>query len=160
MKRIRIVVGTLALGIAAAGCGGDGGGDRLTKEEYQQEVRTVGQTLTRSAEGLSGAFTQSDPESLDQVADEIEELQDAMNKAADDLDAMNPPADAESAHNDLVDGIRGFADEIGQVADAAREGNLQDLQSFSESFSNSEAVKKIEQATQELQSKGYTLENQ
>ena len=160
MKRIRIVVATLALGLAAAGCGGDGGGQRLTKEEYQQEVRQVGDTLTKSAEGLSGAFSQSDPESLDQVAGEVEELQNAMNQAADDLEAMNPPEDAESAHDDLVDGIRGFSDEIGQVADAAREGNLQELQSFSESFSDSESVKKIEQATQELQSKGYTLENE
>ena len=159
MKRIWIVV-ALAVGIAAAGCGGDGGGDRLTKEEYQQEVRDVGQTLSQSAEGLSGAFSQSDPESLDQVADQIEELQAAMNQAAEELDDMNPPEDAESAHDDLVEGIRGFSDEVGEVADAAREGNLQDLQSFSQNFANSDSVQQIEQATEELRSKGYTIESE
>ena len=161
MKRIWIVLAALAVAVGATGCGGDdGGGDRLSKTEYQQQVKTVGDTLSKSAEGLSGAFSESDPESLDQVADQIEQLQEAMNGAADDLDNMNPPADAEAAHNKLVEGIRGFADDIGGVADAARDGNLKELQAFSENFGNSESVKKIQEATEELQAKGYTLESE
>jgi hypothetical protein len=160
MKRIWIVVGALALAFAAAaaGCGGDGGGDQLTKEEYQQEVKKVGDTLSSSAGGLSSAFGQSDPESLDQVADEIEKLQQAMEDAADDLDNLTPPDDAQSAHDKLVEGIRGFADEIGGVADAARDGDLAALRDFGEGFEDSESVKQIQEATEELQSKGYTLE--
>ena len=161
MRPIWIVLAALAVALGGAACGGDGGGgDRLSKTEYQQEVTAVGDTLTKSAEGLSGAFSQSDPESLDQVADQIEELKDAMNAAADDLDNLNPPADAEAAHDKMVEGIRGFADDIGNVADAARDGNLKDLQAFSESFGNSESVKKIQEATEELQAKGYTLEGE
>jgi hypothetical protein len=59
----------------------------------------------------------------------------------------------------MVEGIRGFADEIGEVADAARDGNLKDLRAFSENFGNSESVKQIQEATEELQAKGYTLES-
>jgi hypothetical protein len=160
MRRIWIVLGALVVAAGAAGCGGDGGGgDRLTKTEYQQEVTAVGDTLSQSAEGLSGAFSESDPESLDQVADQIEQLEDAMNGAADELDDLNPPADAEAAHDKMVEGIRGFADDVGKVADAARDGNLKDLQAFSENFGNSESVKQIQEATEELQAKGYTLES-
>lgn len=158
MRRIWIVVAALALAAGAAACGGDGGGgEPLSKEEYQQEVNKVGDTLSQSADGLSGAFNQSDPESLDQVADEVEKLQDAMVKAAEDLDALNPPDDAQAAHDKLVEGIRGFADDVGKLADSARAGELAEIQSFAEDFTNSESAKKIQEATEELQAKGYTL---
>ena len=160
MRRIWIVLAAAALAAGAAGCGGDGGGDRLSKEEYQQQVKDVGSTLTKSAEGLSGAFNQSDPESLDQVADEVEKLQDAMNTAADDLDAMNPPQDAQASHDKLVDGMRGFAGDIGDLAEAARDGRLKDIQDFAENFGNSDSAKKIQEATEELKAKGYALESE
>ncbi len=158
MRRAWIHLGVaVVLAFAAGGCGGGGGGDRLSKAEYQQEVKKVGDTLTSSVDGLTGAFSAS-PDSLDQVGTQIDELREAMNQAADDLDALEPLEDAQSAHDQLVEGIRGFADELGEVADAARDGDLAKLRGFSENFENSGSVKQIQAATEELQAKGYTLE--
>ena len=70
----------------------------------------VGDTLEESVNSLGSAL--SNPESLDQAADQFNELQEALRTAADDLDELNPPEDVESAHEDLVDGVRLFADDI------------------------------------------------
>ena len=141
----------LAAVLLLAGCGG---GDRLSKEEYQGEVQGVGKTL---GEALGGVDTSS-AGGLDEVGGQVTGLQAALREAADDLDDLSPPADVEDAHEKLVDGIRGFADDLDQLAEAADKGDLSAIQTFQDVFTTSDSVKKIREAADELQDKGYTLE--
>jgi hypothetical protein len=134
-----------------AGCGGD---DRLSKEEYQGEVQGVGKTL---GDALGGIDTSS-AGGLDEVGGQVTGLQTALREAADDLDDLSPPADVEDAHEKLVDGIRGFADDLEQLAEAAESGDLTAIQTFQDVFTTSDSVRKIREAADELQDKGYALE--
>jgi hypothetical protein len=142
----------LAAVLLLAGCGG--GDDRLSKEEYQREVQGVGKTL---GDALGGVDT-SNADDLSAVGGQVDELQAALRAAADDLDELSPPEDAQDAHDKLVDGVRGFADDLDRLAEAAESGDLGAVQTFQDVFTTSDSVKKIREAADELQDKGYALE--
>jgi hypothetical protein len=138
---------------AAAGCGG--GGEPLAKPDYQREVRQVGDTLGKAIRGLGTAGANTD---LKAAAGEIEKLQGALRSAADDLDGLEPPREIEPAHEELVDGIRGFAGELDELRDASAAGDAARIRAFEAGFAKSEAVKKIRHASAELEKKGYKIE--
>jgi hypothetical protein len=153
MSRRWLVLGGFVLALAAAGCGGgDGGGDRLSKEEYETRLEEIGDTIGDSLDELSGL---SDPESLDQVADQVEEGADALRDGADEIDALEPPEDAEEATDRIVEGTRSLADEFDRIADLAREGEIADLQEAGSAIVGSEGVQQIQSAIEELEDKGY-----
>lgn len=141
----------VVVALLLAGCGG--GGDRLTKEEYQSEVQGVGETL---GDALGGVDTEGG--GIDELGGQVDELQTALDSAADDLDELTPPEEVEDAHDKLVEGIRGFADELEELGTAAESGDLGAIQAFQEVFTTSESVRKIREAADELQDKGYSLE--
>lgn len=138
--------------VALAGCGG--GGDRLTKEEYQAEVRKVGATLS----GALGGVDTEGAGGLSAVEGQVEQLQSALRDAAAELEDLSPPEDVEGAHEKLVQGIRGFADDLDDLNDALGREDLGAIRSFENDFMNSDSVKQIREAAEELQEKGYTLE--
>jgi hypothetical protein len=143
----------LLLGVVAlAGCAG--GGDRLSKEEYQAEVRQVGATLSSA---LGGVDTEG-AGGLSAVQGQVEELQAALRDAAAGLDELTPPEDVEGAHEKLVQGIRGFAGDLDDLKDALERQDLAAISSFENGFTSSDSVKQIQEAAKELQEKGYALE--
>lgn len=155
MKRLALLAFVLAF---AAGCGGDGGGGgggELSKSEYQEKVQAVGETLSKSIDDLGSAVSGSG--NLEEAASQIQTLQDALNGAADDLAALDAPSDVDSAHDKLVEGIHGFADSLGDLESAMADGNLEEIQEFQTDFAESDAVKKISDATEELGEKGYKI---
>jgi hypothetical protein len=144
--------------LAGGGCGGDGdGGEPLSKADYEREVAEVGETLESTTTQLGGALAGGSLDSLDEAAGEIEELADAVDEAADELDDLNAPENAADAHDQLVEGLHGFADDIRQLAEDAEDGDLQALRDFGENLEGSEAVRQIEEATDELEAAGYRL---
>jgi hypothetical protein len=148
MRRLTALLAVVVL----AGCGG---GDRLSKADYQREVHKVGETLGSSIRGLGDLGNNPN---LKEASKQIEELQDALRKAADDLDGLEPPADIGSAHDELVEGIHGFADELDELSDATADGDVQRIREFEAQFSQSDAVEKIRDASAELEQKGYKIE--
>jgi hypothetical protein len=153
MSRRWILLAGSVLALAAAGCGGgDGGGDRLSREEFETRLQEIGNTIGDSLDELSGL---SDPESLDQVADQVEEGANALRDGAEEIAGLEPPEDAEEATDQIVEGTRELADEFERIADLAREGEIAELAEVGTAIASSEGVQKIQSAIQELEGMGY-----
>jgi len=153
-------VGTIvALAVAlAAGCGGDG--DRLSKAEYEQRLNETGNNIERSFDDLGDAFQGgADQTSLDDAAARIGEIQEQIRSEADELEDAEPPEDAEAEHEQFVEGLNGVADDLGEFRQAVEEGDVQAIQEFGQDFQESEAAKRLEEAGDSLQEKGYNLED-
>ena len=149
---MRRLIALVVAAVALAGCGG--GEDRLSKAEYQEEVHKVGNTLSGA---LSGVDTEG-AGGLSAVSGQVEQLQSALRGAAADLEELSPPEDVEGTHEKLIQGIRGFADELDDLNDALQREDLGAIRSFENGFTSSDSVKQIREAAEELQEKGYTLE--
>lgn len=174
MKRLVLfLVAAAALLPAAAGCGGGDGGDTLSKEDYSTRVAAVGDTLEASfSEVVSqgGALASGDLSSLGDVegalaglAEVLRGAEDSLNGAADELDGLSPPDDAQAANDKLVEGLRLLATEFGDLAAIVEEGDLAKLETAAASFQNidqSEAFTILQEATDELQEKGYDIQGE
>ena len=151
-------IGALAvLVVLAAGCGGSGGGEQLTKAQYEQQLNSIGATIDSSFEELTTAF-QGDTPSFDAAADKIAEIQDQMRQQADELDKVTPPEDVEAEHQKMVDGLRGFADDLDEFREAVESKSPTAMQKFAQTFQESESARRIQEASDSLKKKGYDLE--
>ena len=141
------------IAIAAAGCGGGGGGggDRLSKSEYEQEMSSIGKDLQTASSGIDLTNTND----LGKVADSVAAFKKELEAAANKVDDLNPPADAEEETGKIADALHSFAGEFGKMEEAARKGNLADLQKAQQAVitEGTEAQK----AAQALKDKGYNI---
>ena len=111
----------LALAIAAlvmAGCGGP------SKEEYQNDVKAIGERVQRAGDELG----KSNPESSDDLVKGLERTKAAVVSAGEDFEELDPPDDAKDAHARTLRGIRRTSDDLDPLIAAARSGDLQALQ--------------------------------
>ena len=143
----------------AAACGG--GDDRLSRDEYQRELDRASQQLERAGASVGTALGNVGQEggSLDAVAEEVGNLQDEIESTADELDDVAPPEDVEDSHDKLVDGMRGFAGEFDEFQTALEEGDADGLEDLGRRFQDSAAVRKLEEASNELEEAGYRIED-
>lgn len=148
---------TASLGLAAAGCGG-GGGERLSKEEYQSRMQELGKDLSAAAEGLGSLR----PTDVRGAREAIEKTADLMDEASDRLAEINPPEDIAGAHEKLIEGARQAADEFRDLAEKIRSATLEDAAALAEKLGSLnvtelEGFKKLQEAVEEIRSKGYQL---
>jgi soluble cytochrome b562 len=140
----------------AAGCGGDG--DRLSQQEYEQRVNEVGSNIEGSFEDLGQAFQGGDDQaSLDEAAAQIGDIQEEIRTQADELDGVEPPENAQEEHDQLVEGLDQLAGELDEFRTAVEEGDAQAIQRFGQEFQESEGARKIQEAGEGLEEKGYEL---
>jgi len=157
MRQLAVLVLALSATAAiAAGCGG-GGGERLSKEAYQQEVRDIGQTIEKRFGDFANLNV--DPSNLKGLADTVDTLAKALDTAAGELRKLRPPEEVQAVQDKLVDGLRELADLARGVADKVRNAPLSELsESLDElDISKSDAFRRIQEAIQEFQDKGYEL---
>jgi hypothetical protein len=140
-----------------AGCGG--GGDQLSKDDYEQELTNVGNRLEASSRKLAEAFkgVQAGDGSLDETADEFATLQNDLREEADSLRDVEPPDDAGKEHEQIVDGLDAFADSLEEFRDAAEAGDVNAIQEFAQGLPESEGLRKLDEATDSLEKKGYDV---
>lgn len=137
------------------GGGEKAAGGRLSKGDYEGKLANIGETLTKATEGLSTAV--SPKTSPADAAGGIGKLQDALAESADELAELSPPEDIQGAHDNLVEGIRSFADALGDLKAAAEEGDTAKMLEFVGKMAESDFGKKLQEATETLQEKGYKL---
>jgi methyl-accepting chemotaxis protein len=156
MARWTMTILCAAAVAVAAGCGG---GDRLSKDAYQQELDSAILKIEQAFEGLGDSLQQvgSGSGSLDAVADEIGNIQEELNSAGDDLEGVTPPEDVEATHTKLVDGMRALSDDLEEFKGAVDEGDEGAINEFASDADSLDSVKKLEEASNELKEKGYEV---
>jgi hypothetical protein len=144
MKRLAPIV----FALATAGCGGD---DRLTKAEYAELVRTEYAEVQQAFRATGASFGR--PE----LPEKIEAAQDELRETADTLDDAEPPPDAEAENEQIVDGLRRYADSLDRLRNAAERGDLRAIEDASARITSNQGVLLIAEAAEKLKFKGYDL---
>jgi len=142
----------VVIAIAAAGCGGGGGGGaRLSKSEYEQKMSSIGKDLQAASSGIDLTNTKD----LDKVADEVAAFRTRLEKAAGEVDDLNPPENTEEETGKIADALHAFADEFGKMEEAARKGDLAELQKSQQAVITEGA--EAQKAAEGLKDKGYNI---
>jgi hypothetical protein len=114
----------IAAGALAAACGGSGGSDRLTKEEYIKEADAICADANQQINALG------EPQDLEQLAAMSEQAVTIAQQQLAKLRALVPPEEIEEQVNrayDLVEQQNGIAEEIAAAAKAGDAGKIQQL---------------------------------
>jgi hypothetical protein len=139
----------VVLGVALlAACGGN---DRLSKQEYEQKVRTEYADVQEAFLATGASFNQPD------LAEKIERAQAQLHEAADELDDAEPPKDVEAENQQIVDGMRRYADSLDRLRNAAERGDLAVIEDATARIADNEAVEQIAEAAERMKFKGYDL---
>jgi phosphoglycolate phosphatase-like HAD superfamily hydrolase len=134
--------------LALAGCGAD---QRLSKSDYEQKVRAEYADVQDAFRATGAAYGQPG------LADKIKEAQAQLREAADALAEAEPPQKVEKENEEIVEGMREYADDLDQLRDAAEKGDLRSIAGFNDRIAKNEAVEQIAEAAEEMKFKGYDL---
>jgi hypothetical protein len=140
------VVVTAAALTAAAGCGSE---HRLSKAEYEQTVRSAYAPVQAAFLGTRVG--------LGALPERVAAAQDRLRQAADRLEEAKPPKEVERQNEEIVEGLRTYVGDLGELAAAARRGDPAAIEAFTARISDNEAVKRIAEAAEEMKFKGYDL---
>ena len=147
MSRPRFSLLALAvLAVLVGGCGGE----RISKNEYEQKLKEAGVELSNASKSLSQATTGP------QYATGAEDVENGLRKVAGDLDGIDPPEDVAPANGRLVAAFRGLADEFDKVKTAAADGPKA-ARAAGARLASSQASEDARQAVLEIQRRGYDV---
>ena len=149
MSRI-LAISLAAVALLAAGCGGS------DKEDYEQEIDQVGQTLDEQFTEIGRDIQASG--GLKRAAPEVEKGAEALDEAVADLKEIDPPGDAKSAHEKIVQGVGLLADDFREAGQAAGANNAPRVLRLFGSIESSEGFRMIVEARDELREAGYDVE--
>ena len=133
--------------VALPACAGDD--EQVTKREYEQLVRSV-------YADVQGAF-QATRVPIGRLPARVEAAQDELREAADALDHVEPPPEVEKENDRLVAGMRAYANQLDPVREAAEERDATGLEELNRTLRDSEAVKEMAEAAEQMKFKGYEL---
>lgn len=118
---VSVVAGAVALG---AGCGGEGGGDRLSRDELIAEADAICAKYEKQLEALGT------PASLEDIVQLAEEGKPIIEKGVNELKALEPPEDLQEQWDELMaenDANVALIDDLSEAAasgDQARIGQI------------------------------------
>jgi hypothetical protein len=133
--------------LSLAGCGEE---SRLSKSQYEESVRSV-------YVNVQEAFRNTDVTSTKLLASRVETAQGELRSAADELEKSEPPKAVEEEAEELVEGMREYADDLDELRAAAERGDRASIQKFNSSIAHNEAVERMAEAAEEMKFKGYDL---
>jgi hypothetical protein len=136
----------LVLALVAAGCGGDGGVEPVSKAEYEQRTSEIFAEL--------GTSLQVPLETTEQRREAAPRVAEAMRDVADDVDEIEPPAEIAAPHDAYVTALRRCADrfEDGLARNADKDEVFADLLTL-------DCVGQMSQALEEMADEGYRADN-
>jgi hypothetical protein len=151
MRRVLTILAVLAAAApTAAGCGGDSGG--ASRDAYGKDLANASRTLQRAFNDIAGKSTSSG--SGKQVGDRLERGANALDDAASRFADIKPPDEVKGAHRKLVEGLHELAAVFRRSADAARRNDTKSLTRALQGLADSDGVRKITEAQQELENAG------
>jgi uncharacterized protein YicC (UPF0701 family) len=134
--------------VLLAGCSGEE--DRLTKGQYEQKVRSV-------YSGVQAAFESTRDADGSQLAARIEQAREELLSAAGELESVEPPVAVEEETEELVEGMREYAESLDGVRAAAERNDSVAIGQFNLGLDDNEAVEQMAEAAEEMKFKGYDL---
>ncbi|MGH3065915.1 MAG: hypothetical protein ACRDOF_06375, partial [Gaiellaceae bacterium] len=138
----------LAIGaLVAGGCGGDG---QLSKTEYAEKVRSVYGEVQE-------AFQRTNVTSLTELADRVADAQQQLRDAAAELEDTQPPEDVAAEHAQLAEGMRGYAEDLDRLRNAAEQGDERTIEDFNARIALNKSVEQMAEAAERMKFKGYDL---
>jgi hypothetical protein len=123
-NRERILGALVVLAALAAGCGSDGGGESLSREEWIAQADAICAKGARELEALGEPASAAELIELTSNAVEVVERQLAK------LRALRPPAEAEADYARMLDLTAEQVEIARKISDAAKDGDagaIQDL---------------------------------
>ena len=147
---MRYALGFFAAVALLAGCGGS---SRLSKQDYEQQLKRDATLIAKAATNASTA----DFNSPGQYARRVALAQKDMTRAAKDLDAIKPPADATEDTKKIVAGVRYLAKALARLHHAATTSSFAEAQQVSSDIAASPEVKGVSTAIKDLERKGYDV---
>ena len=152
MRRAVLLSALAATVVLASGCG-SGGGERLSKDEYQRQAAAVGERLGTEFSDIES----TDETDLSAIAPLMYRLADALDTLANEFDDLSPPQEVEGAHDRFVAAARATADDARAVGDRVEHDSLVELQNhLSElDISKGESFRELQQAMADIRSAGY-----
>lgn len=145
--RLPHILAPLGLALALSGC--SLGEDRLSKAQYEEHVRT---TYAHVQE----AFAATDVPG-GQLASRLADAQTALRDAAEALEEVEPPKEVEKENEEIVEGMREYAENLDAVRAAAANRDQSAIDDFNARIRDNEAVERIAEAAEEMKFKGYDL---
>jgi hypothetical protein len=146
----RIFVFALAVAgvvILASGCGG---AERLSKTAYEQKVQALYADVQARFEATRGASGST-------LAARVEAAQTQLRATADELESGEPPRAVEKEHEELVEGMREYVDDLDALLDAVSKGDAAGIERFNVALAENEAIEQMAEAAEEMKFKGFDL---
>jgi hypothetical protein len=144
----------LALVVVAAVAAGAlllrGDGGRLAKPEYERKVQAVYADVRQ-------AFRETNVQELSELPVRVQAAQGQLRKAADDLDGIEPPTAVAAENDQIVAGMRAYADDLDELRIAAELGDRGAIENFNANIAGNSAVQQIASAAQRMELKGYEI---
>lgn len=137
----------LLFALLLAGCSGGG---ELSKAEYAETVRS-------SYAEVQEAFQRTNVPSLEELPGRVEEAQQALRQAADELEETEPPSDVAAEHAQIVEGMRAYAEDLDRLRNAAERGDQATIDDFNARIATNRSVVLIASAAEQMKFKGYDL---
>jgi hypothetical protein len=150
MPRLAALLLSLAAPALLAGCGG-----QPSREEYEADVRAVGERFDAEEKQLAEAFQGAN--TPEDVGKAFERFQRTLREAAGDLEDVEPPDDAEGAHDKFVGGLNDLAGELDPGIRAGRSGDVEQLTAFVTGLQSLPSARRLEEARLEFRDKGYRI---
>jgi len=135
--------------VLSAGCGGS---HRLSKPQYEQRVTAMYEDVRTAFQG-----TTTNVPSLQALAPRVSAAQRELRKVSSELSKLEAPKEAEEPNDAIAEGLDAYADDLERLRHAALDGNAKRVRAFEAGIDENEHVKQIEEAAEELKSKGYNL---
>jgi hypothetical protein len=132
-----------------AGCGGT---HRLSKPQYEQRVTALYEEVRTAFQG-----TTTNIPSLQALAPRVSAAQRELRKVSSELSRLEAPKEAEEPNDAIAEGLDAYADDLDRLRQAAIAGDDKKVHAFEAGIDENESVMQIEEAAEELKSKGYNL---
>lgn len=107
--------------------------------------------------GVQEAFRATGGAQGDELAGRIEDAQQQLREAADALDDIEPPENVEVENDQLLGGMRAYADDLDRLRNAAERGDQRTIDDFNSRIAQNEAIEQMAEAAEEMKLKGYDL---
>jgi len=123
---------------------------RLSKSEYERVVSEAYAPVQAAFEATRGSATTA-------LGGKIEAAQAELRGAAERLEEIEPPEEVEKQNEELVEGMRAYAGDLGRLLAALRNGDAGAVGEFNREIGENKAVEQMAEAAEEMKFKGYDL---